>query len=172
MESRGGVDQLRVDPSPATRLLNTAFEDVTHAEFATDVLDVDRPALVGERRVPRDHEQTGELGKAGGQLVRHAIAEVALLRIAAQVVKGQDGDRGLVRQRRRGLLGKRALLKHRLQVEAPPGDPGRDQQYQAARQGGQPQAARFGSPGGTGSFRVDANAVDAHRLGDVLEPAL
>jgi hypothetical protein len=60
------------DAHAIARLPDAALEHEAHAEVASDVLHLRRPALVDERGVARDH-----------------------------VLKRQDRDRGLLRQRRR-----------------------------------------------------------------------
>jgi flagellum-specific peptidoglycan hydrolase FlgJ len=52
-----GVDQLRGDAQPAATLSDRAFEQVTHAQFATDPLYVDRLAFVSKARIARDYEE-------------------------------------------------------------------------------------------------------------------
>src|SRR6266545_863406 len=59
MRAALGIDQLRVYPDPLARVLHAAFEDVSHAELATDLTGVDRLVLVGECRAARDHEDAG-----------------------------------------------------------------------------------------------------------------
>ena len=77
-------------------LAHAAFEHVAHAELAADLLHVNRPALVGEARIARDDEQPAHARQGGDDVVHHAVGEIVLLRIAAQVVERQDGDGGLV----------------------------------------------------------------------------
>jgi hypothetical protein len=45
------VDQLSGDAYPAAGFAYRAFEDVTHAEFASDSFYIDRLALIGEARI-------------------------------------------------------------------------------------------------------------------------
>jgi hypothetical protein len=56
MSSRCRLDQLPGDPQPPASTPDTALRHVAHAQLAPDLLDVDRATLVGERRIPRDHE--------------------------------------------------------------------------------------------------------------------
>ena len=42
------IDKLRVDTDPLTAATHTAFQDIAHAKFTSDLLHVDRMALVGE----------------------------------------------------------------------------------------------------------------------------
>ncbi len=101
MHAARRVDQLAGDPHPAARPAHAALEHVAHAELAADLLHVDRPAAVGEARVARDHEQPAQAGQLGGDVLDHAIGEVVLARVAAQVLERQHGDRRLVGQRGR-----------------------------------------------------------------------
>lgn len=47
---------------------------------------------MGEGRIPGDHDQLVEAGQLGDDVLGDAVAEISLLRIAAHVVEGQDGD--------------------------------------------------------------------------------
>jgi hypothetical protein len=89
------------DAHAIARLPDAALEHEAHAEVASDVLHLRRPALVDERGVARDHEQAGDLGEVGDQVLGDPVGEVFLFGIAAHVLKRQDRDRGLLRQRRR-----------------------------------------------------------------------
>jgi len=51
-----GVDQLGVDPDLVGRPPHAAFEHIAHAQFAADLLCVDRLVPVGKRGVARDHK--------------------------------------------------------------------------------------------------------------------
>src|SRR5262252_8566079 len=48
MRTWDGIDQLPGDADPLTCLANRAFEDIADAQFAPDLLHVDRLALVGK----------------------------------------------------------------------------------------------------------------------------
>ncbi len=73
-------------------LADAALDDVSNAEFAGDTDHVHRRALVGERRIPRDHEQPMDLGKRGDDVLGNAVGEILLLRIAGHVLERQHGD--------------------------------------------------------------------------------
>jgi len=92
-------DQLRGDAHPPTALPDRAFEDVAHAQLATDSLYVDRLALVGEGAIARDDEEPADAAERGDDLLDHAVGEIFLLRIAGHVLEGQHRDRWLVRER-------------------------------------------------------------------------
>ncbi len=96
MRAGGGVDELTGDPQAVARLANAAFQHVAHAEFAADLLYVDGAALVGEARIPRDHEELPEPRQRRNDVLDHAVGEVFLLRVARHVDEGQHGDRRLV----------------------------------------------------------------------------
>ena len=51
-----GLDQLGGDAQPVPALADAAFQHIAHAEFAPDLPDVDRLALVDEARIARDDE--------------------------------------------------------------------------------------------------------------------
>ena len=99
MRASCGVDQLSGDTDAARGLSDAALEDVAHAEFAADLLHVDRPALVGEARVAGDDEDPLDARQAGDDVFDHAVGEVVLLGVATQVGEGQYCDGRFVRQR-------------------------------------------------------------------------
>ena len=78
------------------RLAHAAFQHVAHAQLAAHLLHVDRPALVGEARVARDDEQPADARQRRDDVLDHAVGEIVLLGVAAQVQERQDGDGGLV----------------------------------------------------------------------------
>ena len=87
-----GVDELRVHPNLLASAPHAAFEDIANAELATDLLHVNRFALVGKGRVPGDHKAPGNPRKVGGEIVRDAIGEVFLVRVVRQVGERQDDN--------------------------------------------------------------------------------
>ena len=90
------IDKLRRHTDAGSRLANTALKHVTDAQFPADLLHVHGSALVDEARVARDHEEPAQPGQRRDNVLGHAIAEVLLLRIAAHVDEGEDGDGRLV----------------------------------------------------------------------------
>src|SRR5438552_7186611 len=101
MRAGFGIDQLRGDAHPVAALAHAAFEHIAHAEFAADLLHIDRLALVGEARIAGDDEEPADAAERGDDLLDHAVGEILLLRVAARILERQDGDRRLVRQRER-----------------------------------------------------------------------
>ena len=55
-----GIDQLGVDSNPVARPPDASFEHIAHAQFAADLLRVDRLVPVRERGISRDHEHIRE----------------------------------------------------------------------------------------------------------------
>ena len=101
MPSGRGLDQLAGDANAIAGLPDAAFQHITHAEFASDLLDIDGFALVGEARIAGDHEQRLEARQRGDDVLDHAVGEILLLGIAAHVLERQHRDRGLVGHRQR-----------------------------------------------------------------------
>jgi len=99
MRARRRVDQLARDAQPASRLANAAFEHVTHAKLIGHLAHVNRPAFVGEARIPRDHDQLIEARQRGDDVVDHAVDEIFLLGITRHVGEREDGDRRLAGKR-------------------------------------------------------------------------
>ena len=87
------IDQLRGDPQPLASSPQAAFKHVADAEFLSYLPNVDGAALVDERRVSGDHRETRETAQCGDDVIDHAIGEVVLLEIAAEIDKGQDRQR-------------------------------------------------------------------------------
>ena len=92
------LDQLRRDAHPVARFAHAAFEHVAHSQFAGDLPHVDGSAFVGGARVAGDNEQPADARERGDDLLDHAVGEIFLLRIAAQILKRQYRNRGFVRQ--------------------------------------------------------------------------
>ncbi len=90
------VDELHINPHLVASAAYRAFKDIPDAQFATDLLHIDGLALVLKRGVAGDDEQGRQFGEVGNDVFRHAVGEIFLLRIAAQIVERQHGDRRLV----------------------------------------------------------------------------
>ena len=87
------IDELCGDPQPLARSPQAALKHVADAEILSYLPNVDGTALVDERRVAGDHRETRETAQCGDDVIDNAIGEVILLRIAAEVHKGQDRQR-------------------------------------------------------------------------------
>ena len=88
-----GVDELDIDPHAVAAALHRTFEHVAHVQFAADLLHVEGLALVGKGGVTGDHERASDAREIGGQALGHAIDEIVLLGVAADIGEGQDDDR-------------------------------------------------------------------------------
>ena len=95
------IVELRRDAHAVAALADAALDHVADAEFLGDLLQVNGFALVGERRVARDHEEPAQLGQRGDDILADAVGKILLLRIAAHVGEGKHGDGGPVGQRQR-----------------------------------------------------------------------
>src|SRR5690349_18630573 len=95
------VDQLCRDAHAIAVLSHGAFQEIAHAELATDLLCIDCPTLVGKCRVAGDDEEPPDAGKRGDYLLDHTVGEILLLRIATQIGEGKRRDRRLIGKRER-----------------------------------------------------------------------
>src|SRR5215471_12794522 len=91
------VDQLSGDADSTSALAHRAFKHVTDSELPPDLLHIDGLALVSEARITGGDEQPADAREGGRDLLDHAVSEIFLLRIAAQIVERQHRERGLVR---------------------------------------------------------------------------
>ena len=79
------LDQLGGNPYPIACPPHAAFERIAHPEIASDYLHVYGTALVREARIAGDHKQPADAAERSNDLLDHAVSEVFLLRVAAQV---------------------------------------------------------------------------------------
>ena len=87
-----GVDELRIDANPVGAALHGAFEHIANAELLADLLQIQTLPLVSEGRVATDHLHAAHPRKVGGQALGHAVDEIFLLEVAADVREGEDHD--------------------------------------------------------------------------------
>src|SRR5271166_1133826 len=66
------------DAEPRARLAHAALQHIAHAKLAPDLSDIDRPSLVGEARIARDHEQPPDARQSGGDVFDHSVDEIVL----------------------------------------------------------------------------------------------
>src|SRR6266436_6313669 len=159
MRPAQSVDQLGGDAHARTPLPHRAFKHIADAQFAADLLHVDRLALVGKARVAGDHEQPADARERGDDLLDHAVGEIFLLRVAAHIGERQHRDRGLVREGERWRFGR----PH-------PRPPGQARGLRLTTRASLPRDPRVKPEEGRvreGAFRPDA--VDAHRPRNILE---
>src|SRR6516165_12636756 len=98
MDAGSRVNQLGGNAHATASFTHRTFQDVAHTQLTTNALNIDRLTLVGEGRIAGYHEEPADTRERGNDLLDHAVGEVFLLRIAAQVLKRQHGDRRLVGQ--------------------------------------------------------------------------
>ena len=124
MIARFGVDQLNVDPHPLAAALHASLEHIARIQLTADLLEIARLALVGEGRVAPDHQHAGHARKVRRQALGHAVYEIFLFWIAADVREGQNNDgetrrprfllmRRMRRTRRAGPIGLDRMNPHR-----------------------------------------------------------
>src|SRR5215203_4907507 len=93
MTAGGAIDQLARDPDTLAGLANAAFEDELYPQLGGNLLQFDRPALVGKAGIAAYHEQAADLGQVGDDVLGDAVREEFLAGIVAHVVERQYGDR-------------------------------------------------------------------------------
>ena len=89
MHAGPGLDKLCGNAHAVARLAHRAFEHVANTELAADLLQVDRLALIRKARIAGDHKEPANAAERGDDLLDHAVGEILLLGIAAQVLKRQ-----------------------------------------------------------------------------------
>src|SRR5580700_5685456 len=99
MVAAGPINQLRGHADPISNLAQAAFEDVARTELTTDLLHVDRAALVDKARIAGDDVEPFDPRQPGDDVFDNAVDEIFLLGITAHVLEWQDLDRGPVGQR-------------------------------------------------------------------------
>src|SRR6516164_1189862 len=88
-----GVDQLRVAADAIAGAPDSSLQHIAYIQLAADLPDLNRLVAVGERGRTRDHDHAGDSRQIGGQILSDAVCEVLLLRVVAQVGKGEHHDR-------------------------------------------------------------------------------
>ena len=84
-----GVDKLRGDADLVTRPAGAPFQHIAHAQFAANLLRVDRLILIGERSVAGDHKHVRDPREISRQILGDTVGEILLLRIVAEIGKRQ-----------------------------------------------------------------------------------
>jgi hypothetical protein len=87
------IDKLGIGADLSARPPYAPFQRIAHAEFAADLSDVDRFALVGKGGAPRDDEAPRDPRKVGRQVVGNSIREVFPVNVVIEIRKGQHDDR-------------------------------------------------------------------------------
>jgi hypothetical protein len=101
MRAGQGIDQLPGDAHLPPGLAHRAFEHITDAKLARDLLHIDGLPFVGEARIAGDHEEPADAREGRNDLLDHAVGEIFLLGVAAHIGKRQYRDRRLVGERKR-----------------------------------------------------------------------
>jgi hypothetical protein len=102
-----GVDQLGSDAELVARPPDASFQHIAYAQFAADLLRMDRLVPIGERSIAGDHETVRDPRQIGRQILGDAVGKILLLPVVAEIGKGQHHDRqarhdGGLRDRRSG----------------------------------------------------------------------
>src|SRR6516162_3378674 len=93
------VDQLRRHPHAVARPANAAFKSEPDSEIPTHLWNIYSLVLVDECRVARDHEQAGDLGQVGDNVIADTVAEIFLLQVATHVGEWKHHNGGPVGER-------------------------------------------------------------------------
>ncbi len=87
------VDQLRVHPHFAAHALHAAFQQIRDAKLLTDLSQIARRAApVLEDRSAADDLQIRDFCQISENLILHAIREVGVLLVVAEVFERQDSN--------------------------------------------------------------------------------
>ena len=92
------LDQLGGDAHSISGLSDAAFQDKPYPQVLAHLAQIHLLALVRERGGAGDHQQAGQLGKVGDDVLADAVAEIILLRVPTHVVKSQHRDGGFFHQ--------------------------------------------------------------------------
>src|SRR5208282_5636436 len=171
-----GIDELDIDPYLVAGPLYAALEDVTHAQFSADPLDV-IVALVGESGVAGDHQASLDARDVGRQIFGDPISEILLPRVVAEIGERQDNNRQPGRGAR---LSCRCRFRTRCALAAGPQPPASTSRNDQDRGSGSSRedAGADQRPSGAGSgccrpaVGGPGDLEGPHGLGDVLDPLL
>ncbi len=89
------VHQLARHPDPAADFSYAAFHHRLDTQFAADCPHVLAFPFERERRRPRGDPEPVDLGERVDDLLRHAVAEIVLILLGAEIDEGQNADRPL-----------------------------------------------------------------------------
>jgi hypothetical protein len=101
---RPGVDESGRDPEAVAVALHRSLEQRGHSQFTPDLGGFQLGVTVAHGRGAADHLQVGNAGEPGDHLLGHAVREIPVGLLAAQVLEGEDRHRTLLddpRRRRR-----------------------------------------------------------------------
>ena len=92
MSAGGRLDELRIDSHSLSHPAYASVENEAHIKSLGCLANVERLVFVNESRVAGDDQEIGVFRQPGDQIVGHAIGEVVLVAVAAQVVERQHRD--------------------------------------------------------------------------------
>ena len=81
------VDQLNIDPHLVGRFLHAAFKNVRYAKLLGDLAEIPRFALILLRGSARNYFQVCDARQPRQDLLLNTVAEIGVIRIAAQILK-------------------------------------------------------------------------------------
>ena len=83
-----GIDELGGDAHPPAHLPHAALQEIADIQPAPEFEGVQGLVAEGERGVARQHAQVAKAREGGEEVLGDAVAEVGLIDVTAQVVKG------------------------------------------------------------------------------------
>src|SRR4030095_885261 len=81
---------MNISPRLIARFLDASLKDVRDAKLLCDFSEIAGFALITLRRSARNHFQITDLGEARQDFFLDPIGKISVIRIAAQILKGQD----------------------------------------------------------------------------------
>ena len=95
--ARARLHELRGDAQAVARAAQAAAQNVFGVELLAHLRAGDRLVAERQHRRPREHSQLADLGKLGDDVFRHAVAEVLIFFVPAQVFEIHHRDGLLAR---------------------------------------------------------------------------
>src|SRR5260370_39769868 len=92
--ARHGIDELRGDADTVAAAPDAPLQQVASVKLQADLPEIDRLALVLEGRIAADDHELGESRQLGCNVLGDAVAEIVLLRVAAEIGEWEDRDGG------------------------------------------------------------------------------
>src|SRR5205823_1043774 len=85
------VDELCGDAQARSRTADASLDDALHVQLLDDIVQIDVRTLERISRATRGDAESFDFGKSARQLVGHAVGEVLLRRVTADVCERQYG---------------------------------------------------------------------------------
>src|SRR5215468_7088348 len=102
MSAGRGVNKLAGDSNTVAASAHAAFQDVAHAQLASNLLYVNGPSLVRKARIAGDDKQARETRQGGDDLFHDAVSKILLCRVVAHALEWKDSDGRFVGDHRTG----------------------------------------------------------------------